>query len=48
MNPMHCHQQRATEDGSFLLQKTATHAQEAEGNTSLHLACDEDRVEEAR
>lgn len=24
------------------------YAQEAEGNTSLHLACDEDRVEEAR
>lgn len=47
MNPMHCHQQKATED-AFLLQKTATNAQEAEGNTSLHLACHEDRVKEAR
>ncbi|KAK7814348.1 hypothetical protein U0070_027006 [Myodes glareolus] len=29
------------------MSKTATYAQEAEGNTSLHLACNEDRVEEA-
>ena len=47
MNPMHCHQQRATEDASPALEN-CHECPRGGGNTSLHLACDEDRVEEAR